>query len=242
MCARIYFAGAGGAIGQQLLPRLLERGYTVLAISRSAERAEALRRVGAEAEVVDVLDAGAVRDSLLRFRPHWVMHQLTDLPPGLDPALMPEAQLRNARLRREGTANLVAAAREAGVQRLVAQSIAWAYAEGALPYRESQPLDIHAEGARGVSVGAVAALEASVLQAVPLEGIVLRYGRLYGPGTGCAEPDDLGLHVADAAEAALLALEWGAPGVYNIAGDERQVSSALARLKLGWQPRHPRRA
>lgn len=236
MCARVFFAGASGAVGRRLLPLLLARGYRVLAVSRSADRAAALRAAGAEAQVLDVFDAEALRQALLAFRPQWVMHQLTDLPPGLDPARMGAAIERNARLRREGTANLVAAAEAAGAERLVAQSIAWAYAPGPLPHREEQPLDLRAEGARGVSVGAVAALERAVLTA-PMQGVVLRYGRLYGPGTGTEQPDPrLGLHVDDAARAALLALEWGVAGCYNLVENDSEVSAALARYRLGWQP------
>lgn len=237
MCMKVFFAGATGAIGQRLLPQLLERGCQVLAVSRSAERAAALEAQGAQAQVLDVFDAQAVHAAMQSFRPRWVIHQLTDLPAGLDPALMPAAQPRNARLRREGTANLVAAARAAGVERLVAQSIAWAYAPGELPLHEEQPLDLGAEGARAVSVGGIVALEEAVLGAAPVEGIVLRYGRLYGPGTGSGEADPrLGLHVDDAARAALLALEWGTAGCYNIVERDIEVSAAKARHRLGWQP------
>ncbi|MBB4865001.1 nucleoside-diphosphate-sugar epimerase [Pseudomonas nitritireducens] len=233
---KVFFAGASGAIGQRLLPLLLERGYQVLAISRSEERAATLEAAGAQAMVLDVYDAVAVHAAMQAFGPRWVIHQLTDLPPGLDPALMPAAQSRNARVRREGTANLVAAACAAGVERMVAQSIAWAYAPGELPLHEEQPLDLQAEGARSVSVGGVAALEDAVLGARPMEGIVLRYGRLYGPGTGAQGPDPrLSVHVDDAARAALLALEWGAHGAYNIAEQDIEVSSAKARHRLGWQ-------
>lgn len=237
MCMKVFFAGASGAIGQRLLPQLLERGYQVLAVSRSPERVAALAASGAQAQVLDVYDADALREAMQSFRPCWVIHQLTDLPPGLDPALMPAAQPRNARIRREGTANLVAAARAAGVERMVAQSIAWAYAPGELPLHEEQPLDLDAEGARAVSVGGVAALEQAVLNAAPMDGIVLRYGRLYGPGTGCETPDPrLALHVDDAARAVLLALEWGVAGCYNIVERDIEVSAAKARHRLGWTP------
>lgn len=237
MCMKVFFAGASGAIGQRLLPMLLERGYQVLAISRSAQRAAALKATGARALVLDVYDAQALRAAMLAFQPRWVIHQLTDLPAGLDPARMPAAQPRNARVRREGTANLVAAALAAGVERMVAQSIAWAYAPGQLPLQEEQPLDLGAEGPRAISVGGVAALEEAVLGARPMEGIVLRYGRLYGPGTGADAADPrLAVHVDDAARAALLALEWGGHGAYNIAEQDIEVSSARARHRLGWQP------
>ncbi|MDF3866248.1 NAD(P)-dependent oxidoreductase [Pseudomonas denitrificans (nom. rej.)] len=237
MCMKVFFAGASGAIGQRLLPMLLERGYQVLAISRCAQRAAALEAAGARALVLDVYEAQALSAAMLEFQPRWVIHQLTDLPAGLDPALMPAAQPRNARVRREGTANLVAAARAAGVERMVAQSIAWAYAPGELPLHEEHPLDLGAEGPRAISVGGVAALEEAVLGARPMEGIVLRYGRLYGPGTGADAADPrLAVHVDDAARAALLALEWGAHGAYNIAEQDIDISSAKARHRLGWQP------
>lgn len=237
MCMKVFFAGASGAIGQRLLPQLLERGYQVLAVSRSPERAAALRAMGAQAQVLDVYDLTALHAAMQAFKPRWVIHQLTDLPASLDPARMPEAIVRNAQVRREGTANLVAAARAAGVERLVAQSIAWAYAPGELPLHEDQPLDLAAEGGRAISVGGVAALERAVLDAAPLEGIVLRYGRLYGPGTGCDQADPrLGLHVDDAARAALLALEWGTAGCYNIVERDIEVSAAKARHRLGWKP------
>ncbi|WP_447745619.1 NAD-dependent epimerase/dehydratase family protein [Pseudomonas nicosulfuronedens] len=237
MCMKVFFAGASGAIGQRLLPMLLERGYQVLAISRSVQRAAALEAAGAQALLLDVYDAEALHAALRTFQPRWVIHQLTDLPAGLDPLLMPAAQSRNARVRREGTANLVAAALAAGVERMVAQSIAWAYAPGELPLHEEQSLDLNAEGPRAVSVGGVAALEAAVLGAQPMEGIVLRYGRLYGPGTGAEHADPrLSVHVDDAARAALLALEWGTQGAYNVAEQDIEVSSAKARHRLGWQP------
>lgn len=237
MCMKVFFAGASGAIGKRLLPLLLERGYEVLAMSRSPGRAAEIEAAGARALVLDVYDAEGLHAAMQTFRPRWVIHQLTDLPAGLDPAQMPTAISRNARVRREGTANLVAAACAAGVERLVAQSIAWAYAPGGAPLHEEQPLDLHADGPRAISVGGVAALESAVLGAGELEGIVLRYGRLYGPGTGTETPDPrLSLHVDDAARAALLALEWGTHGAYNVAEQEVEVSSAKARHRLGWQP------
>lgn len=237
MCAKVFFAGATGAVGRRLLPLLLARGYQVLAISRDAQRVEALRAAGAQAQRLDVYDAEALKHTLLDFRPQWVLHQLTDLPRGLEPTRMAAAIERNARVRREGTANLVAAAQAAGAQRLVAQSIAWAYAPGVLPHREEQPLELAAEGLRGVTVAGVAALERAVLQAESLQGVVLRYGRLYGPGTGAERPDPrLALHIDDAARAVLLALEWGTPGVYNLVERDLEASAALARYRLGWQP------
>jgi len=166
-----------------------------------------------------------------------VIHQLTDLPYGLAPAQMAQAAARNARVRDEGTRKLVAAAIAAGCTRMVAQSIAWAYAPGPRPYREDSPLDLDAEGQRGVSVGGVAALEQAVLGTAALRGSVLRYGQLYGPGTGSAEPAGASpLHVEAAAWAALLALQKSAIGIFNVSADNPDVSNEKARRELGWQP------
>ena len=237
----IFLAGAGGAIGRRLTPMLVAAGHTVFGTTRSRDKADAIRALGAEPVVVDAFDAPALARAVAETAPGIVIHQLTDLPAGLDPSKMDEAVRRNARLRREGTRHLVDAAVAAGVRRLVAQSIAWAYAPGAEPYVEGDPLDTSAQGNRGISVGGVAALESAVLEA-PLEGIVLRYGQLYGPGTGApvrtgASP----LHVDDAARAALLAIGRGAPGAYNIAERGGSVAVDKAERELGWraEPRDP---
>jgi nucleoside-diphosphate-sugar epimerase len=149
---------------------------------------------------------------------------------------MAEATARNARMRREGTANLVAAARAASARRLIAQSIAWAYAPGAEPHLETDPLDRDAEGTRRISVQGVATLEQLTLSSPPLEGVVLRYGQLYGPATGNDGPNGSApLHVDAAAQAALLAITHAQPGIYNIAEDTGFVSSAKARKELGWR-------
>jgi nucleoside-diphosphate-sugar epimerase len=194
---RIFLAGATGAVGKRLVPLLVAEGYPVWGTTRYAEKASLLRDLGATAVVVDVFDAKALFDSLAAAKPEIVIHQLTDLPPGLDPARMAQATARNARIRIEGTRNLVAAALAAGGRRLVAQSIAWE--------------------AQGVSAEGVAALERQTLHSPPLEGIVLRYGRLYGPGTGKDEPPaELPCHVDVAARAALKAVQSGVPGVVRV--------------------------
>jgi nucleoside-diphosphate-sugar epimerase len=213
MGVRILLAGATGAIGKRLIPLLMEAGHTVVGTTRSTEKAEGLRSQGVEPVVVDVFDAEALSRAVVAARPEVVIHQPTDLPPGIDPARMAEAIVANARIRNEGTRNLVRALHAAGSRRLIAQSIAWAYAPGPQPYSEDAPLDEKAEGSRAVSVGGVIALENSTLNAPPLKGIVLRYGRLYGPGTGIDEaPASLPLHVDAAAYAALLAIDRGTPG------------------------------
>ena len=228
MSKRIFLAGAGGAIGRPLARLLVAAGWHVVGTTRSPERAVALGHLGVEPVVVDVFDAAALADIVAEAQPDMVIHQLTDLPPGLDPALMAEARLRNTRLREIGTGNLVAAAVAAGAKRMVAQSIAFAYAPGPLPYSEASPLDPEARG--------VISLEQQVLSA-PLEGVVLRYGRLYGPGTGIdARPAGGPVHAEAAADAARRALTRGSAGVYNIAEDDGTVSSRKAIDVLGWDP------
>jgi nucleoside-diphosphate-sugar epimerase len=148
---RIFLAGASGAIGRRLTPLLIAVGHEVTGTTRSVDKVQELAAGGVDAVVVDVFNAGAVRDAVVRARPEIVIHQLTDLPQVLDPALLRDALSRNSRLRIEGTANLVAAAQAAGARRLIAQSIAFAYAVGPEPHAET---DAHASGddddARGV--------------------------------------------------------------------------------------------
>jgi hypothetical protein len=135
-----------------------------------------MRATGITPIVVDVFDAAGLAVALKQVRPDLVIHQLTDLNGVLERERMEAAIQRNARLRTEGTRNLTEAASGAAAQRLIAQSIAWGYAQGPEPHAEHDPLDLNAAGLRGVSVRGVAALEESVLSARP-EGIVLRYGQ-----------------------------------------------------------------
>ncbi|RUW33618.1 MULTISPECIES: NAD(P)-dependent oxidoreductase [unclassified Mesorhizobium] len=231
---RIFLAGASGAIGRRLVPQLLEAGHQVTASTRRAAKAAELRAIGADAVVVDVFDAGGLRAAVAAARPEIVIHQLTDLPPGLDPALMGEAIIANARVRDEGTRNLVDAAQAAGARRLIAQSIAWVYAPGPEPHAETDPLDSGAEGGRGISVGGVIALERRVLEA-PMTGIVLRYGHLYGPGTGAETAADPAVHVDAAAYAALLSIERGSQGAFNVAEPNGHITTDKAVHELGWR-------
>jgi nucleoside-diphosphate-sugar epimerase len=230
----VVVAGATGVIGRRVVAMLHGQGHRVTGLTRSAAKAPQLAALGAEPAVADAYDADALAGALANAAPDVVIHQLTDLE---------KADLAaNARLRREGTANLVAASRAAGVRRMVAQSIAWAYApaDAALPgpthgpADESTPLDLTAAEPRATTVEAVATLEEAV-SGMP-EGVVLRYGMLYGPDTwfqpggpraGAAAEGRLAadravtsfLHVDDAAAAAVQALGW-APGTYNVVDDE----------------------
>ncbi len=241
MTKHLFLAGASGAIGRPLIPLLLADGWRVTGTTRSPAKAEQLAALGIAPVVVDVFDAAALRAAVLRAHPDVVVHQLTDLPPGLDPTRMAEARARNARIRDEGTHNLITAALAAGAKCLVAQSIAFAYAPGPTPYKEEDPLDLGMPDQPNVSGQGVASLERQVM-AAPMEGLVLRYGSLYGPGTGFETTTRPGpLHVEDAAEAARLAVRSGPPGIYNIAEDDGTVSIEKAKRLLGWHPKHKAR-
>jgi nucleoside-diphosphate-sugar epimerase len=225
---RILLAGASGAVGRRLCRLLVADGWHVTGTTRSEEKAAALRALDVAPIVVDVFDAERLHKVVVEAQPSIIIHQLTDLPPGLDPAQMEAARIRNTRLREIGTRNLLAAAVAAHATRVIAQSIAFAYAPGPQPYDEDAPLNADAHG--------VASLEQQVLHA-PLEGIVLRYGKFYGPATGFDTPPRGGpLHVDAAADAARLAITRGLPGIYNIAEDDGTVSISKAVVELGWEP------
>jgi nucleoside-diphosphate-sugar epimerase len=234
---RIFLAGASGAIGRRLAPLLLGAGHQVTGTTRHPETAMMLERAGVVPTVVDVFDAPALIAAVGAAQPTIVIHQLTDLPRELDGARIAASASGNARIRSEGTRNLVAAAQAAGVHRFIVQSISFAYAPGGgEPHPETDPLNF-ADPARAVTVKGVADMEHQVLAAPGIEGIVLRYGLLYGPGTWYETPDRKpGLHVDAAAQAAVLAVTRGGRGVYNIADDDAAVSIAKARAELGFDP------
>jgi len=229
---RVFVAGATGVIGRALVPLLLRAGHTVTGTTRSPQRAEALARAGAHPVIVDVYDGVALCEAVERARPDVVVHQLTDLPDRMTPEERPAALERNARIRVEGTNNLLVAAVAAGVGRVVAQSIAFIYAPGPLPHVEDAPL------LPGPSTDAVRALENGVTSTDGIAGVALRYGRLYGPGTWTPVPEGTSpLHVDAAAHAALLAIHRGTSGIYNIAEDvDGVVSIEKARRELGFDP------
>lgn len=230
---RILVAGASGAIGRRLCRLLVQDGWSVSGTTRSTERAAALWDRGVEPVVADVFDAAHWQQAVIAARPDIVIHQLTDLPPALDPARMAEARLRNARIRELGTRNLVAAAVAAGARRIIAQSVAFAYAPGPAPWHEEAALNVDAPDPAGLTARGVASLEQQVL-ASGLECVVLRYGKLYGPGTGFDSASPGGpVHVDAAADAARRALMQGT-GIYNIAEADGTVASDRARRELGW--------
>jgi nucleoside-diphosphate-sugar epimerase len=190
---RIFFAGASGVIGRHVLPLLVEAGHTVGAMTRSTAKAGQLATAGAQAIVCDVFDRPALTDAVRAFTPDLVLHELSDLPDDLND--LPGDSLVNARIRTEGTWNLLDAMSGLGQVMIVAQSVAWTMRPG----READ---------------AVALLEQAVLA---VDGVVLRYGLLYGPGTYFAGdlPPAPRVHIQSAATQTLEAL--GAPtGVLTI--------------------------
>jgi 2-alkyl-3-oxoalkanoate reductase len=238
---RVFVAGASGAIGRPLVRRLVAAGHEVTGTTRFEERAEAVRAAGARAAVCDALDADALRAAVEENAPEVVVHQLTALPHRFDPRDK-EIYAGTNRLRTDGTRNLIDAARAAGARRLVCQSIAFAYAPGARPevMDEEARLAFGSPPPFGDGIRAIDEMERAVLGADGLEGLVLRYGWFYGPGTFYAEDGSMAhdvrkrrfpvigkgtglfsfVHVDDAASATVAAVERGAPGVYNVVDDE----------------------
>jgi nucleoside-diphosphate-sugar epimerase len=216
---------------------LLGAGHHVVGTIRSTSKADLLRTAGVEPVVLDIFDSALLTRAVSAARPDIVIHQLTDLPHGLDPSQMAEGTKRNARMRSEGTQSLVSAALASGARRLIAQSIAWMYAPGPQPHSEEDQLDIEARGTRAITVAGVVTLERLAISSSPIEGIVLRYGHLYGPNTGSDVAGEVpSLHVDAAASAALLAVEKARKGIYNIAEPNAYLSVEKARRELGFDP------
>lgn len=229
---KILVAGASGVIGRSLIPLLIEAGHEVTGLIRSLDQAAALERAGARSAVADVFGREGVFAAVRESKPDAVIHQLT--------ALGARNFADNARIRREGTRNLVDAARAAGVRRIIVQSISWVYAPGGGPAAEAEPLDLEAPEPRRSTVEAVAVMEAAAAE-LPSH-VILRYGLLYGEGTWYAADGWMAeqarerrlpatdgvssfVHAEDAARAALLALDWPS-GVYNIVDDEPASGTA----------------
>jgi nucleoside-diphosphate-sugar epimerase len=257
---RVFVAGASGVIGRPLLAQLVGAGHEVTGTTRREDRAEGIRAAGARPAVLDVFDAAALEEAARAAAPDVVVHALTALPRRFNPRKN-YLEATN-RIRTEGTRNLLAAARAAGAKRVVAESVAFLYApEGDAVKDEAAPINVDAPGHFGEAMRALADLERQVSEAEGVEGVVLRYGWLYGPGTHFdrdgAQAEDARrrrlpivgkgegvfsfLHVEDAATATLAALE-GEAGVYNVVDDEpapmREWVPVFAEL-LGARP--PRR-
>ncbi|MFL5798280.1 MAG: NAD-dependent epimerase/dehydratase family protein [Actinomycetota bacterium] len=238
---KVFVAGARGVIGRRLVPMLVEAGHDVTGMTRHADGAAGIRELGAAPAVCDVFDVTTLNEAMVAARPEVVVHELTAIPKAIDPQRYAEVMAGNDRIRTEGTRNLLAAAREAGARRIVAQSIAFAYAPVGGPIKdEGDPLYLDAPDPLGPTMRAVGDLERQVLGADDLEGLVLRYGFFYGPATTYAADGSTAarvrhhrfsvvgagsgvysfVHVDDAASATVAAVERGAPGVYNVVDDE----------------------
>ncbi|MGE7870841.1 NAD-dependent epimerase/dehydratase family protein [Bacillus paramycoides] len=227
---KIFVAGATGVIGRNLLPMLINEGHTVYAMIRSDSQKESLKNLGVLPVIADVFNRKEVFSVLKETLPDVVIHQLT--------ALSTWNLEDNARIRIEGTRNLVNAAKNVGVKKIIAQSISWAYESGDKLATETDPLDFYAPMPRQVTINGIAKLEETVSE-LP-EAVILRYGTLYGPGTWYAEngvfanqvrnneiiaTDGMSsfIHVEDAARAAVLALDWPS-GIVNIVDDSPVTS------------------
>jgi nucleoside-diphosphate-sugar epimerase len=259
---RIFLAGATGALGSRLVPRLVTAGHSVVGTTRNPDRAERLRAAGAEAAVLDPLDPAAVRAAVAAAEPDVLVHQLTALAGMGNPRTFERDFAVTNRLRTEGTDILLAAGRAAGVRRVVAQSFGgWPYArEGGPVKTEDAPLDPHPAKAAASTLAAIRYLESAV--AAYGEGLALRYGGFYGPGTSLGPGGEhvdtvrqrkfpiVGAgggvwsfcHIDDAAAATVAAVERGAPGVYNVGDDDpapvRDWLPALAAALGAPAPRH----
>jgi nucleoside-diphosphate-sugar epimerase len=237
---RVFVAGAMGAIGKQLVPRLVAAGHEVYGMTRSDSKKAMLEELGAVPMVADALDPEQVAEAVGRARPEVIVHQLTALAGAGMRSLKRGAALTN-RLRTEGTDHLLSAGQAVGVRRFVAQSNFASYARTGGPVKsEEDPLDLAAPGRLREGLDALRHLERAVLEARWTEGIVLRYGGFYGPGTNMAPGGELFemirkrrfplvgdgggvwsfIHIADAAEATVAAVEHGARGVYNVVDDD----------------------
>jgi 2-alkyl-3-oxoalkanoate reductase len=257
---KVFVAGATGAIGKQLIPQLVAAGHEVTGMTRSPEKADGLRALGAKAAVADGLDRTAVREAVLRAEPEAVVHQMTSLTGTFSLKKFDELFALTNRLRTEGVDYLLEAAQAAGAHRFLAQSNGTGYEPTGAPVKsEDAPIDPDPPAVVRPMMAAIRHLEAATLGAAGIEGLALRYAGFYGPGTGLAPGEamvelvrkrrlpiigDGGgvwsfIHMVDAAAATVAALERGAPGIYNIADDEPAPASVwlpeLARV-LGAKP------
>jgi nucleoside-diphosphate-sugar epimerase len=236
---KIFVAGASGAIGRPLVRELVAAGHEVTGMTRREEKAEEIRATGAAAIVCDVFEAEALNDAVAAAAPEAVVHVLTALPPKFNPRS--DYLTATNRVRTEGTRNLIAAAKAAGARRIVAESVAFFYEpEGDWVKDEQAPLFVDPPGRFAAARDAIAQLEGQVTGAADLEGLVLRFGWFYGPGTYYGRDGSIAaetlkrrnpivgagtgtfsfVHIDDAAAAVAAAVGRGAPGVYNIVDDE----------------------
>jgi nucleoside-diphosphate-sugar epimerase len=257
---RVFVAGASGAVGSRLLPLLLSAGHSVVGLTRTSAKADAIRRAGAEPTIADALNRAAIVEAVAVVKPDVIVHEMTSLSAANDLRRFDRSFGFTNRLRTEGLQNLLAAAKQTGTPRILAQSFCgWPYARRGGPVKsEDDPLDPQPPRELRRTLQAIRYLESAVTGSPDFEGVVLRYGAFYGPGTGLLDGpmidqlrrrrmpligDGNGwwsfLHIEDAAAATAIVVERGAPGIYNIVDDEpapvREWLPALAAM-LGARP------
>jgi nucleoside-diphosphate-sugar epimerase len=268
---KVFVAGATGVLGRELVPRLVARGHEVVGMTRSASKQDLLRSLGARPAVADALDPDAVAEAVASAEPEVIVHQLTALsgPMSVRDARHPERSMAFSmtnRLRTEATDHLLAAGRAVGARRVVAQSFgAWRYARTGGPVQtEADPLDPNPPAALRPGLTAILHLEQAVTTIEGGEGLVLRYGSFYGPGTAISLAPDAVMaapirkrlfpvvgdgggvwshvHIEDAAAATAAAVERGQPGIYNVVDDDpAPVREWLPVLASALGAKSPRR-
>jgi 2-alkyl-3-oxoalkanoate reductase len=239
---KIFVAGATGFVGSRLIPLLVDRGHQVVGTTRTAAKADRLTRAGAESMIVDGLDRDGLTAAVAKAEPDVVVHQMTALSVHFDLRRVDRFFAMTNRLRTEGTDILLAAARSAGVRKVVAQSFAgWPYARVGGPVKtEEDPLDPTPPPRLRSTLDAIRHVESAVLSAGDIDGVVLRYGGFYGPQSSISPDGEIVtmvrkrrfpivgdgagvwsfVHLDDVATATAAAIERGTPGIYNIVDDE----------------------
>jgi 2-alkyl-3-oxoalkanoate reductase len=244
---RVFVAGGSGVVGRALIPKLVDKGYDVTAMTRTPGKADAIRDLGATPILCNVFDQPNLMRVVVEAKPEVVINQLTELPKrGLQPKKLDEYYARNDRVRREGTDNLLAAARASGVRRYIGQSFAaWYEPTGGMVKDVGDRLWLDAPSPIGEAVRALEHSEDVALNAPDIEGVILRFGTLYGPETWYAPDGEIGrqmkerkypnigsgegmtsfIHVDDAADACVAFVESGIAGVYNVVDDEPAMAN-----------------